>query len=193
MKGLVILLLLPLLLGDSTPELVSDFPETGYGCSSDSDCWDYEDSPYNCCIDGICYSRYPCCHGHHTCISNCCIDNQCEATSDCGGCSVNSQCQLTKCCRNNSCILGNEICCSRTSDCSSNCCINQQCERSRECGGCTKNSNCIKSNCCKDNECMQWDECYGAIFIIVFLGSVLVFIGLIGTICWYRKKSKENW
>ena len=177
MKGLVILLLLPLLLGDSTSEFGSDFSETEYNCSSDSDCWQYGN--YNCCFDGICYDRDNCCHNNYDCNSNCCIKGRCESTPRCGGCSNDSVCQRTKCCRDNHCLIRNDNCCVKDLDCSSDCCINEYCERTKKCGKtCKENSHCPKSDCCKRSECVEWYYCNVLLSVMIAFACIII-IGLI--------------
>ena len=104
MRGLVILLLLPLFLGDSTPELVSDFSETRPTCEYDSDCR----SGYNCCIFNQCRFRLSCCHYHRDCSTNCCYGNTCMGSSICDFCFSSSDCYETNCCKDNLCVDSSE-------------------------------------------------------------------------------------
>ena len=106
MRGLVILLLLPLFLGDSTPELVSDSSEIRPTCEHDSDC--KGQSKYNCCIDGECFIMTSCCHSHRDCDTNCCILNNCAGSSLCKLCLSNSHCDETNCCKDYECVASSE-------------------------------------------------------------------------------------
>jgi len=193
MKDLVILLLLPLLLGDPTPELVSDYPETAPTCYYDSDCLDYED--YNCCIGGICYYKYDSCDDKGDCDSNCCILGKCKPTSDCKSCSENSECEKTKCCKDDSCVPSENICCDKKYDCISNCCLNEYCEPTKQCGPCKNDSDCLRSGCCKNGDCMRWYECDNTQFWIIVgiaVGAVVLIVvgGIIG---WCKKRWYNNW
>ena len=104
MRGLVILLLLPLFLGDSTPELVSDSSETAPTCRSDSDCRD----GYNSCIDGECQHLPGYCKRNSDCDTNCCFLNSCVSSAVCNLCSSDSDCYETNCCKNYECVASSE-------------------------------------------------------------------------------------
>jgi len=192
MKGLVILLLLPLLLANSTPELVSDSPETAPTCLADTDCF-LSGELYNCCIDGICYIRLKCCHGNNECDSNCCIGGECEATSDCKPCSNNSECVKTKCCRDDSCVPKDDNCCVESSKCSSNCCLEGYCvEETSKCESCTMDSDCIRTQCCKDGQCMKWHNCNILLLIILSIAGLLILIAIGVTIFCCKQKCLNN-